>query len=67
MFGLQDESSTGAKTEYFTRMSVAGYNGREYGHTGQGFSYLWGALGADMGGDAAAAAHLKQVRWHLDL
>ena len=65
LFGLQDNRSV--ETEYFTRMSTAGFVGREYGHTGQGFSYLWAALGAAMGGDAAAAAHLKQVRWHLDL
>jgi autotransporter-associated beta strand protein len=65
LFGLQDNRPV--ETEYFTRMSAAGFVGREYGHTGQGFSYLWAALGAAMGGDAAAAAHLKQVRWHLDL
>jgi HEAT repeat protein len=65
MFALQDNKPV--ETEYFTRMSVAGWVGREYGHTGQGFSYLWAALGAGMGGDAAAAAHLNQVRWHLDL
>ncbi|MEI7901852.1 MAG: DUF6288 domain-containing protein, partial [bacterium] len=65
LFGLQDDRTT--ETEYFTRMTVAGYNGREYGHTGQGFSYLWGALGANMGGPAAVAAYLKPVRWHLDL
>ncbi|MCX6878404.1 MAG: DUF6288 domain-containing protein [Verrucomicrobia bacterium] len=64
-FGLQDNRPV--ETEYFTRMSTAGWVGREYGHTGQGFSYFWAALGAAMGGDAAAAAHLNQVRWHLDL
>ena len=65
MFALQGNRPV--ETEYFTRMSVAGWVGREYGHTGQGFSYLWSALGAAMGGDEAAAAHLNQVRWHLDL
>ena len=65
MFGLQ--ASRPVETEYFTRMSVAGWVGREYGHTGQGFSYIWNALGAAMGGAEAAAAHLNQVRWHLDL
>ncbi|MEI6603804.1 MAG: DUF6288 domain-containing protein [Verrucomicrobiota bacterium] len=64
-FGLQDDRSVEA--EYFTRMTVAGFNGREYGHTGQGFSYLWGPLGANIGGPEAVAAYLKQVRWHLDL
>ena len=65
MFALQ--GTRPVETEYFTRMSVAGWVGREYGHTGQGFSYLWSALGAAMGGDEAGAAHLNQVRWHLDL
>lgn len=65
LFGLQDNRPT--ETEYFSRISTAGCTGREYGHTGQGFSYLWGALGANMGGPAAAAAYLNNVRWHLDL
>ena len=64
-FGLQAERTL--ETEYFSRMSVAGFASREYGHTGQGFSYLWGALGANMGGSLAVAEHLKPVRWHLDL
>lgn len=52
---------------FFARMSLAAYPNREYGHTGQGFSYLWGALGANMGGPAAAAAFVKEAQWHLDL
>jgi len=39
LFGLQDNKPV--ETEYFTRMSTAGFVGREYGHTGQGFSYYW--------------------------
>jgi len=54
-------------TEYFTRMVLAGYNGREYGHTGQGFSFLWGAMAANLGGTNALATYLAQIRWHLDL
>jgi len=65
MFALQGNRPV--EIEYYTRMSVAGYNGREYGHTGQGFSYLWGALAANIGGTNAVASHLAQVRWHLDL
>jgi len=30
------------ETGYLTRMTTANFNAREYGHTGQGFSYLWG-------------------------
>ncbi|MEY3894928.1 MAG: hypothetical protein RLZZ214_447, partial [Verrucomicrobiota bacterium] len=64
-FGLQPGRAV--ETEYFTRMSIAGFNAREDGHTGQGFSYLWGAMGANMGGSVATAEYLKNVRWHLDL
>ena len=65
LFGLQADRT--AETEYFARMTTAGFNGREYGHTGQGFSYLWGAMGANVGGTLAVAQYLKPVRWHLDL
>ncbi len=65
LFGLQDNRPVEA--EFFARMSVAGCTGREYGHTGQGFSYLWGAMGANMGGPTAVAEYLKTIRWHLDL
>ena len=63
-------SAQGNQTEaarFFTKMSTAAYANREYGHTGQGFSYLWGALGANMGGPAAAAAFMKEAQWHFDL
>ena len=55
------------ETEYFLRMVTAGYNGREYGHTGQGFQYLWEGMAAGMGGTNAASAYLKEACWHLDL
>ena len=65
LFGLQ--AGRTVETEYFARMTTASFIGREYGHTGQGFSYLWSALGANMGGSLAVAEYLKPVRWHLDL
>ena len=55
------------ETEFFARMATAGYASREYGHTGQGFSYLWSALGAAVGGPEAAAAFFHEASWHLDL
>jgi hypothetical protein len=54
-------------TGFLARMATAGYANREYGHTGQGFSYLWSALGAATGGPEAAAAFFQKVSWHLDL
>ena len=56
-----------AQAEYFTRMSLAGTRGEIYGHTGQGFSYLWTELAANMGGPGAAAAYEKRVHWDRDL
>jgi hypothetical protein len=56
-----------AETEYYTRASVSNFLGREYGHTGQGFSYLWEGMGANVGGPLAVAEYFKPVRWHLDL
>jgi len=65
MFALQDDRTEAAR--YFARLCTAGYANREYGHTGQGFSYLWSALGANAGGPLAAAAFVKEAQWHLDL
>ncbi|MEI6604994.1 MAG: DUF6288 domain-containing protein [Verrucomicrobiota bacterium] len=65
MYGVQGNRV--AQTQYYAKMVTASYQCREYGHTGQGFSYLWGALGANMGGPAAAAAFIKEAAWHLDL
>ena len=55
------------QAEYFSRMALAGFKGEQYGHTGQGFSYLWTTLGAAMGGPQAASEYLKQVRWDRDM
>lgn len=55
------------ETKFFAKMATAAYENREYGHTGQGFSYLWSALGANIGSPAAAAAFFKEASWHLDL
>jgi len=65
LFSLQDNHIKEA--QFFAKMATAGYRSRECGHTGQGFSYLWGALGANAGGPAAAAAFFKEASWHLDL
>ncbi len=64
-FALQ--ANRPAQTHYFAKMCTAAYKDRESGHTGQGFSYLWGALGANTGGPRAAAAFFREAAWHLDL
>jgi HEAT repeat protein len=64
-FALQGDKVK--ETKFFAKMVTASYQNREYGHTGQGFSYLWGALGANTGGPSAATAFIKESLWHLDL
>jgi hypothetical protein len=55
------------ETRFFAKMVTASFKNRESGHTGQGFRYLWGALGANTGGPAATAAYFKEASWHFDL
>jgi hypothetical protein len=64
LFDLQGQREG---TRFFSRMTVASYGERERGHTGNYFSFLWGPLGANRAGPAAAAAFLKQQRWYYDL
>ena len=65
MFSLQPDRIK--ESQFFAKMATAGHRSRECGHTGQGFSYLWSALGANAGGPAATAAFFKEASWHLDL
>ena len=65
LFAVQGERIREA--QFFAKMVTASYKNREIGHTGQGFSYLWGALGANVGGPAAVAAFFKEASWHFDL
>ncbi len=64
LFDAQDRASD---VQFFSRMAVASYGERERGHTGNYFSYLWGALGAMRAGPEAVSAYLKRQRWFLDL
>jgi len=54
-------------TLFFSQMATASYDEREFGHTGNYFSYLWGPLGVARAGPEAVAAHLKEQRWYYDL
>lgn len=64
-FGVQGDRLR--ETQYWSKMSVASYPNTENGHCGQGFSYLWRLVGANMGGPEAAAAFFKEMSWHFDL
>lgn len=54
-------------TAFFSRLATAAYGEKEYGHTGNYFSFLWGALGANRAGPQAVAAYMKELRWYYDL
>ncbi len=64
-FALQGDHPV--ETEYYSRLAAAGYMGREEGHSGTGFNYLWEAMGANVGGPTAVAKYLEKIRWNLDL
>jgi len=55
------------EAQFFSKMVTASYESREWGHTGNGFSYLWGPIAANCGGPQAMAAFMKELRWYYDL
>lgn len=56
------------ESRYFSKLSIAAAPERHTsGHGGSFFNYLWSPLGANVGGIEAAAAHFKDIRWHLEL
>ena len=63
-FDLLDDKPA---ARFFSRMATAAYEEKENGHTGNYFSFLWGALGANRSGPEAAAAYMKELRWYYDL
>lgn len=65
VFARVQKRETAAR--YYTQLSIASGAERIGGHGGAFFNYLWTPLGANVGGEAAAAAYFRQVAWHLDL
>ena len=64
-FSLQNTRTS--EMRFFSQMSTASAQSREWGHTGTYFSALWTALGANCGGETAAAAYFHEIIWLLDL
>lgn len=64
-FGLQGNKPK--QTEYFTRMNMAEFNGMECWHCGGDANYIWGWIGANLGGAKALASRFEQMRWYVDL
>ncbi len=52
---------------FFTKMSTAGYDERERGHTGNFFNVLWALPAVARGGPLASGAYLKETDWYYDL
>ncbi|MDX1680357.1 MAG: DUF6288 domain-containing protein [Akkermansiaceae bacterium] len=52
---------------FFTRSTLASYNTRESGHTGNFFSMTWGATGAARGGPEAANSFVENTLWMTEL
>ena len=54
-------------TEFFAKMSAAGYSERERGHTGNFFNMLWALSGVARCGPLTTGAYLKEHAWYYDL
>lgn len=54
-------------TEFFAKMSIAAYDERERGHTGNFFNLLWALPGVSRGGPLATGAYMQEQAWYYDL
>jgi len=52
---------------FFAKMSTAGYDERERGHTGNFFNILWAMPGVSRCGPLATGAYWRQQAWYYDL
>jgi hypothetical protein len=53
--------------DFFARMSVAAYDERERGHTGNFFNILWAMPGVSRCGPHASGAYWREQAWYYDL
>ena len=53
--------------KFYAQMATASVSERGVGHNGPWFNYLWSPLGANVGGEEAAASHFGRISWMLDL
>jgi beta-lactam-binding protein with PASTA domain len=65
VFAMQDDRTEEAR--FFSKLATGGTHKREEGHIVSYFNYLWGPLGANVGGQDAIAGNLGQIRWMMDL
>lgn len=64
LFDLLGDSEAAA---FFTKMSIAAYDERERGHTGNFFNILWAMPAVSRGGSLATGAYWTEQAWYYDL
>lgn len=64
---LYDLLGDGEAAAFFGKMSVAGYDERERGHTGNYFNILWAMPGVSRCGPNASGAYWQEQGWYYDL
>jgi len=64
-FALQNNRVEEKK--FFAQMCTSSVTERGGGHTGPYFNFLWSPLGANTGGEEAAASYFSRSSWMLDL
>jgi Family of unknown function (DUF6288)/HEAT repeats len=64
---LYDLLGDSEATTFFAKMSMAGYDERERGHTGNFFNVLWALPGVSRCGPLATGAYWKEQSWYYDL
>ena len=55
------------EARFMSNQAVGGAYTREDGHITHYFNLLWGPLGSQVGGQAAAVAYFNEIRWMMDL
>jgi len=55
------------ESKFFAQMCASSVGERKNGHTGSYFNQLWSPLGANTGGEEAAASYFSRASWELDL
>jgi hypothetical protein len=64
---LFDLLGDGEAADFFAKMSVAAYDERERGHTGNYFNILWAMPGVSRCGPHASGAYWQEQGWYYDL
>ncbi len=64
-FAMQDDRTQ--ETRFFSKLCTGATIDRGHGHIINYFGYIWTPLGANIGGEHAAAAYFNQIKPEMDL